>query len=127
LEERWQAGCRNAAVRWRDLRDRGFPGQYTVVRDWGTQRRRQDPPAEPRGASRKPTPVALPETPTPRKAVRPSDLDRLADALRRFIETPPAPAAHPMVRELRRMEPSAPVASRKELRRRLLSWWGRFR
>jgi transposase len=70
LEERWQAGCRNAAALWRDLRDRGFSGQYTVVRDWGTQRRRQDPPAEPRGASRKPTPVALSEIPTPRKAVR---------------------------------------------------------
>ena len=33
LEERWQSGCTNAAALWRELRDRGFPGQYTVVRD----------------------------------------------------------------------------------------------
>src|SRR5690349_7078497 len=46
LDERWQSGCNNAAALWRELQDRGFPGQYTVVRDWATQRRRQNPPAE---------------------------------------------------------------------------------
>ena len=27
LEERWQAGCHNAAALWRDLKEQGFPGQ----------------------------------------------------------------------------------------------------
>ena len=52
LEERWQAGCRNTAALWRELEGRGFPGQYSTVRAWGTRRRRQDPAVEPAGASR---------------------------------------------------------------------------
>jgi hypothetical protein len=47
LEERWQAGCRNAAALWRELKAQGFSGQLGVVRGWATRRRRQDPPAAP--------------------------------------------------------------------------------
>ncbi|MGF7212724.1 DNA-binding transcriptional regulator YiaG [Skermanella aerolata] len=47
LEERWQAGCHNAAALWRDLKAQGFPGQSGIVRAWATQRRRQDPPPAP--------------------------------------------------------------------------------
>jgi transposase len=87
LEERWQGGSRNAAALWRDLKERGFPGQYTVVRDWATQRRRQDPPAEPKGALHKPASGKTSEPPTPRHAVRllTSDPDKLSDADRQFV------------------------------------------
>jgi len=87
LEERWQAGCRNAAALWRQLKERGFAGQYTVVRDWGTQRRRQDPPAQLKSSSRKPLPLTWPEPPTPRRAVclLTGDPDKLSAADRRFV------------------------------------------
>jgi transposase len=87
LEERWRSGSRNAAALWRDLKERGFAGQYTVVRDWATQRRRQDPPAEPKGALRKPASGKTPEPPTPRRAVRllTGDPDKLSDAERHFV------------------------------------------
>ena len=88
LEDRWQAGCRNAAALWRELQERGFPGQYSVGRDWGTRRRRQDPPAEPRGTSDKPVSAKQSEPPTPRRAVRllAGDPDRLTDEDRRFVQ-----------------------------------------
>ena len=87
LEERWQAGCHNAAALWRELKDHGFAGQYTVVRNWGTQRRRQDPPVEAKRSTRKPLPVKPPEPPTPRKAVRllTGDVAKLDDEQRRFV------------------------------------------
>jgi transposase len=87
LEERWQSGCNNAAALWRELRDRGFPGQYTVVRDWATQRRRQDPPAEPKQGPGKPALGRTSEPPTSRRAVRllTSEPDNLGDDDRRFV------------------------------------------
>ncbi|WP_431859194.1 ISL3 family transposase [Azospirillum sp.] len=87
LEERWRAGCHNAAALWRELKDRGFVGQYTVVRNWGTQRRRQDPPVEAKRSSRKPLPDKMAEPPTPRKAVRllTGEVTKLDDDQRRFV------------------------------------------
>jgi transposase len=87
LEERWQAGCRNTAALWRELKGRGFPGQYSTVRAWGTRRRRQDPAAEPAGTSRTSRPVKAPEPPTPRRAARllTGELAKLNDADRRFV------------------------------------------
>jgi transposase len=87
LDERWRSGCNNAAALWRELRDRGFAGQYTVVRDWATQRRRQDPPAGPKGAPRKLASGRTSEPPTPRRAVRllTSEPDKLSDDDRRFV------------------------------------------
>ncbi|QQP93326.1 ISL3 family transposase (plasmid) [Skermanella sp. TT6] len=87
LDERWRSGCNNAAALWRELRDRGFAGQYTVVRDWATQRRRQDPPGDPKGAPGKPALSKSPEPPTPRRAVRllTGEADKLSDDDRRFV------------------------------------------
>jgi transposase len=34
LQERWEAGCRNAKQLWRDLRMHGFSGGYTTVSDY---------------------------------------------------------------------------------------------
>jgi transposase len=34
LQERWEAGCRNAKQLWHDLRQRGFTGGYTTVSDY---------------------------------------------------------------------------------------------
>jgi transposase len=87
LEERWRSGCHNAAALWRELLDRGFPGQYTVVRDWATRRRRQDPPAEPKQDPGKPALGRTSEPPTPRRAVRllTSEPDKLGDDDRRFV------------------------------------------
>jgi len=43
MERRWSEGCRNAAVRWRGLREeRGVEGGYDVVRRWAIRRRGLD-------------------------------------------------------------------------------------
>lgn len=42
LEVRWDAGYRNGAGLWREIRDRGFAGQDGVVKQWAARRRRQD-------------------------------------------------------------------------------------
>jgi transposase len=87
LTERWQAGCRNAAALWRDLKTLGFAGQYSVVREWATRHRRDDPPAEPKGALRRLAAVKTPEPPTPRRAARllTGDPEKLSDHDRRFV------------------------------------------
>ena len=72
LEERWQAGCRNTAALWRELKRRGFPGQYSTVRAWGTRRRRPDAAVEPAGASRTSRLVKMLEPPTPRLGSAPA-------------------------------------------------------
>ena len=78
---------RRAYALWRELRGRGFPGQYSTVRAWGTRRRRQDPAAEPAGTSRTSRPVKAPEPPTPRRAARllTGELAKLNDEDRRFV------------------------------------------
>jgi len=87
LEERWQAGCRNTAALWRELEGRGFPGQYSTVRAWGTRRRRQDAAVEPAGASRTSRLVKMLEPSTPRRAARllTSELAKLSKEDRRFV------------------------------------------
>jgi transposase len=87
LEERWQAGCRNAAQLWRELKAKGYPGQPGVVRAWATRRRRQDPPAAPAGPAGRPAASKAAEPPTPRRAVRllTGDPGTLGDAERRFV------------------------------------------
>ena len=71
LEERWQAGCRNAAALWRELKERGFAGRPSTVRVWGTRRRKQDPAVAPGGPSEPSAPVIkTPVPPTPRRAAR---------------------------------------------------------
>jgi transposase len=44
LEERWEAGSRNAAELWRHLRAEGFGGCSRVVTEWATRRRRSEQP-----------------------------------------------------------------------------------
>ena len=87
LEERWQAGCHNAAALWRDLKAQGFPGQPGIVRAWATRRRRQDPPAAPANMAGRPAASKAAEPPTPRRAVRllTGQPDTLGDADRRFV------------------------------------------
>jgi transposase len=50
LEQRWAAGCRNAAQLWRELVEQGFRGRPTIVRAWAGRRRKTepDPNANPR-------------------------------------------------------------------------------
>jgi transposase len=64
LRERMAQGCRNATRLWREIRERGFPGQVILVRAWG---RRLEA-----GALIPPRRVAVPiwRRPTPRAAVR---------------------------------------------------------
>jgi transposase len=87
LEERWQAGCHNAAALWRDLKAQGFPGQPGIVRAWATRRRRQDPAAAPANMAGQPAASKAAEPPTPRRAVRllTGNPDTLDDADRRFV------------------------------------------
>jgi transposase len=42
LSQRWQEGCHNAAQLWRELRERGFSGSDTRVRQWIRQYHRPD-------------------------------------------------------------------------------------
>jgi transposase len=44
LEAMWEAGCRNAAELWRNLRDEGFGGCLRIVTEWATRRRRSEQP-----------------------------------------------------------------------------------
>lgn len=88
LEDRWQAGFRNAAALWRELQERGFAGQPSTVRAWGTRRRKQDPTGEPGGPCGPSAPVLkMPEPPTPRRAARllSEDRDTLSADDRRFV------------------------------------------
>lgn len=39
LEQRWQDGCSNASLLWREIRAQGFPGGYNVVKKWLEGRR----------------------------------------------------------------------------------------
>ena len=42
LDARWDAGDRNGAALWRELRGLGFRGSLRVVTEWATRRRRAD-------------------------------------------------------------------------------------
>jgi transposase len=53
LAQRWREGCHNAAQRWRELREQGFEGSCTRVRQWigehyRADRRRARGPTAPR-------------------------------------------------------------------------------
>ena len=87
LEERWQAGCHNAAALWRDLKAQGFAGQPGIVRAWATRRRWQDAPAAPANMAGQPAASKAAEPPTPRRAVRllTGQTDTLGEADRRFV------------------------------------------
>jgi transposase len=39
LEQRWQQGCRNATLLWRELKERGYPGSERTLRRWTAERR----------------------------------------------------------------------------------------
>jgi transposase len=61
LHQQWDAGCRNAAHRWRTLRAQGFSGSYAVVYRYVTTLRGGQP-----GRSAVPgRPAAAPEAPHP--------------------------------------------------------------
>jgi transposase len=56
LRRRWAEGCRNAAQLWREIRERGFAGQASTVRDWVRRLRAGDPkPAAPAMAWKTPS------------------------------------------------------------------------
>jgi len=38
LDQRWQQGCHNATELWRELKQQGFSGQSSIVRNWLRQR-----------------------------------------------------------------------------------------
>ena len=42
LDAQWEAGARNAAALWRQLRAQGFRGSARVVAEWATRRRKAD-------------------------------------------------------------------------------------
>jgi transposase len=53
LRERWNAGCTDAARLWQEIRARGYPGGYSLVRDYlaplrGTAIAPPSPPAPPK-------------------------------------------------------------------------------
>ena len=39
LDSRWGQGARNASALWREMREKGFPGQIGVVSEWARRRR----------------------------------------------------------------------------------------
>jgi transposase len=54
LDAQWEAGARNAAALWRQLRAQGFRGSARVVAEWATRRRQADR-ADARTLSRTPS------------------------------------------------------------------------
>jgi transposase len=42
IQRRWDDGCRNATLLWRELTALGFQGRYTIVKTWAAQRRTAD-------------------------------------------------------------------------------------
>jgi transposase len=48
LDQRWQAGCRNARQLWREIQQRGYPGTYRQVSRWAYERRESPAPTTPR-------------------------------------------------------------------------------
>jgi transposase len=61
IAQRWQEGCRNGAQLWRELRERGFRGSATRLRQWIAQYYR---PNSRRGRQQ---PTAAPLLPSPRQ------------------------------------------------------------
>jgi transposase len=57
LRERWNAGCTDATALWRELRARGYPGGYSLVRDYLARFRGTAPMPAPRPAPPKPRAV----------------------------------------------------------------------
>lgn len=61
LRMRWETGCQNAAVLWRELRAQGFTGSASFVRQqvrrWRTTPGRSDKPGRMAGGSRQDTPT----------------------------------------------------------------------
>jgi transposase len=64
LDQRWEEGCHNASQLWRELRERGFTGMDSIVRNWIRQhygrrssRAQQEPvaPQQPRVSPRQTT------------------------------------------------------------------------
>ena len=41
LERRWQEGCRNATLLWRELKERGYRGSERTLRRWLAERRQR--------------------------------------------------------------------------------------
>jgi transposase len=57
LRERWNAGCTDATALWRELRARGYPGGYSLVRDYLARFRGTAPTSAPPSAPPKPRAV----------------------------------------------------------------------
>jgi len=110
LRSRWTEGCHNAHELWRELRDRGFPGQPAIVRRyvarWRPQPGRPGPSirmilagdTQPTPPSRQPTPV-----PSPRQArwilLRTSETLTLEELAYRTVLL----AADPAIREAQQL------------------------
>lgn len=47
LSQRWQAGCRNASLLWREIRQQGYPGARKQVTQWAYERRDRPAPTTP--------------------------------------------------------------------------------
>jgi transposase len=72
LRQRWEAGCRNALQRWRELCERGYAGRSRPVSCWAAAQRTTPAPTTPQRHR-----ASEDETPVPRSAGRPS-IARLA-------------------------------------------------
>jgi transposase len=47
LSQRWQAGCRNASLLWREIRQQGYPGTCKQIIQWAHERRERPAPTTP--------------------------------------------------------------------------------
>lgn len=84
VERRWAEGCRNSAQLWRELRDRGFEGEYDIVRRWAIRRRGLDAAAGDREC-----PLPSWRVPSSRRAARllTTPDETLTRADRQFVDT----------------------------------------
>jgi transposase len=117
LRRRWAAGCQNALLLWREVREQGYAGTSRQVSRWAEERRERDPSAPRMGRPRL-TAEPLGAEPERRSARRPSvpqlawllvrdpgglDDDDLALLGRLQAACPPAAAAYPLLQEITRI------------------------
>jgi hypothetical protein len=106
LERRFEEGCCNAALLWRERREQGFPGRPSLVRVWIGRWKKTDPVCafkerSPAPAGRAPSIDALSRMLTQDLAILPGDTRQLCE--RRLEIIPGLAAATAVAQRLVRM------------------------
>jgi transposase len=87
LEERWQEGCQNAAVLWREIKTQGFASSLNTIRRWAEPRRPDASGAATGPAASAPAPKP-PRAPSQRRCawLLGMESDKLTEGERPFVD-----------------------------------------